>query len=128
MKRVVVTIMGSIDPLGPPPADYCGTERSLNVPPGRTIRWCFRVSNASSIARSRHTLETPRGGTVIEDFPFNLVPAANAFLTVTETMGDSTLLQSGTWTAFRPGPAYLSTASGTARAIAGAGVFADGFE
>jgi hypothetical protein len=126
---ITLAVTLGIDPIGPPPADYCGTERAMNVPAGRTIRWCFRVTNRSSIARTRHTLQTPRAGTVIEDFPFTLVPNEDAFLTVTETMGSTNLQQTGTWTAFRPGPGYVSTVSGiAARALAGAGIFADGFD
>ena len=125
---ISVEVTLGVDPVGPAPPDYCGTERTMNVPAGRTIRWCFRVTNHSSIARTRHTVDARLGGTIIEDFPFTLVPGEDAFVTRTQTMGSTTLLQSATWTAFRPGPNYLSIATGTARALAGAAIFADGFE
>lgn len=118
-----------LDPVGPPPSDYCGTAHVLNVPEGRTVRWCFRLTNHSSIARTRHTLQTALNGTVIEDFPFTVQPGDDPWITVTQTVGSTSLEQSGTWTAFRPGPDYVSVAtSNIARALVGPQLFLDGFE
>ena len=123
---LVVTL--GVDPIGPPPDDYCGTQTVATVPPGRTIRWCFRMTNHSSITRTRHTLRTTQNGNVLTDFPYSVETGDDPFITVTQVMGQTSLRETGTWTAYRNGPSYSSTATASARAIPGFGIFADGFE
>lgn len=125
-----VVVTASMDPVAPPPEyDECGTQNAIEATPGRTVRWCYTVRNVSSIPRTRHTVVTSQNGTVIEDFPFTLVPGASAFLTQTQVMGASALTEEANWTAFRPGPEHLSTATATGRVLAvGDAIFICGFE
>ncbi|RYD14458.1 MAG: hypothetical protein EOP90_13690 [Lysobacteraceae bacterium] len=127
---IEVVVTASMDPVAPPPGyDECGTQNAIEATPGRTVRWCYTVRNVSSIPRTRHTVVTSQNGTVIEDFPFTLVPGASAFLTQTQVMDASALTEVATWTAFRTGPEHLSTATATGRVLAvGDAIFMSGFE
>ena len=127
---IEVVVTASVDPLAPPPDyDACGTESVIEVDPGRTVRWCYTIRNVSSIARSRHHLVTAQHGQLLDDFPFTLVPGASAFLTATQVMGGAPIHEAATWTAFRPGPAHLSTATAMGYALeVGDAIFIWGFD
>lgn len=119
----------SIDPIPlPPNHNACGTQRVLSVPAGRTVRWCYRITNHSSIPRNRHTVDTARAGLLFNDFPFTVAAGASTIATFTETMGSTRLTETATWTAFRPGPVHVSVAEASARALLMSDVFIDGFE
>jgi hypothetical protein len=129
LPGVELTITLSVDPLVlPPNYDHCGSATGLPVPPGRNVRWCYEITNHSSIPRTRHTLRSERLGTLLTDFPFSLEPEASAFLTRVESMNESGLSESATWTAFRPGPVNVSSDQATAQALSATGIFTDGFE
>lgn len=120
---VELTITGSVDPVAPPPGyDACGTQTSIPAIPGRTVRWCYTIRNASSIPRTRHTLVSTQSGSVLNDFPYTLTPGASAFITATQVMGATAIDEAATWTAFRPGPVHLSTSTATARVLSVADV------
>jgi hypothetical protein len=127
---IEVEVTASVDPLAPPSGyDACGTQSVIEVDPGRTVRWCYTVRNVSSIPRSRHSLVTTQHGPLLNDFPFTLVPGASAFLTATQVMGGSPIHEAATWTAFRPGPSYLSTATAMGYALeVGDAIFIWGFD
>lgn len=129
LPGVTVLVTLSIDPIPlPPNHNVCGTQRVLSVPAGRTVRWCYRVTNHSSIPRSRHTVSTTRAGSLLVNFPFTVAAGASTFTTFTETMGSARLVETASWTAFRPGPVHVSVAEGSARALLRPDVFIDGFE
>jgi hypothetical protein len=130
LPGVELTITASIDPVAPPPGyDACGTQSTLPAIPGRTVRWCYSIRNVSSIPRTRHTLVTTQSGSVLNDFQYTLAPDAAAFITATQVMGATAIDEAATWTAFRPGPVHLSTATATARVLAVADViFITGFD
>ena len=89
----------------------------------------MRRRAARSIARSRHHLVTAQHGQLLDDFPFTLVPGASAFLTATQVMGGAPIHEAATWTAFRPGPAHLSTATAMGYALeVGDAIFIWGFD
>lgn len=127
---IELVVTASIDPLAPPPDyDACGTQSVIEADPGRTVRWCYTIRNVSSIPRTRHSLVTSEHGSLLDDFPYTLAPGAAAFLTATQVMDASAIDESATWTAFRPGPTYLSTATGMARVLAvGDAIFIWGFD
>jgi hypothetical protein len=126
---VELRVTVSLDPpVLPPFYDHCGTETVLVVPPDRDVRWCYTIENLSSIARTRHSLESDRLGVLLQDFPFTLDPDQSAFLTQVESIGTAGRLESATWTAFRPGPESVSSATGWAEVGVALVVFADGFE
>lgn len=127
---VELRVTASVDPLAPPPGyDACGTQSVIPTNPGRTVRWCYTIRNVSSIPRTRHTLVTTQNGSLLDDFPFTLVPGASAFLTSTQVMGASAIEEAATWTTFRPGPLHVSTATAAARVLAvGDAIFISGFD
>ena len=126
---IVLEVTASVDPLlSPPGYDRCGTQARVVAAPGRDIRWCYRIRNDSSIARTLHTLDSDRHGPVLTDFPFELASGASVFITFFETLGMSDLIERATWTASRPGPTHESISIDQARARVEGRVFADGFE
>jgi hypothetical protein len=126
---ITLEVTASIDPLVlPPNYDFCGTESVVASTPGRDVRWCYRVTNVSSISRTRHSLDSDRLGLILSDFPFTLVSGASAFLTQVETLGEATLTERATWTAYQPGPTHESVAVDQARALVDLAIFGNGFE
>lgn len=127
---IEVEVTASVDPLSPPPGyDACGTQSVIEAEVGRTVRWCYTVRNLSSIPRTRHDLVTTEHGTLLDDFPFTLVPGASAFLTATQVMGGSPIHETATWTAYRTGPAHVSTATAMGYALGvGDAIFIWGFD
>jgi hypothetical protein len=119
----------SIDPVPLPPMyDACGSETTLAVPPGRDVRWCYQVRLLGNTTRTRHTLQSTRQGTILDDFAYDLLSGNAAFITRVETMGETRLTESATWTAYRPGPVNVSTDRAGAVANSAIDIFANGFE
>ena len=93
--------------------DECGTEANLSVPVGTDVEVCYRVTNTSQTTFALHDLVDSELGTILDDFPFELAPGTQAFLTQTvNASADITFV--GTWTAFNPGPANVASDSATA--------------
>jgi len=78
--------------------DLCGTETQLTIAPGTTIRYCYTVTNTSSITLGTHDLVDDQLGTLLNAFAFNLVPGASVFLTQTAVI-TATTTSTATWTA-----------------------------
>lgn len=127
---IEVVVTASVDPLAPPPDyDACGTQSVIEADPGRTVRWCYTIRNLSSIPRSRHDLVTAQHGPLLDEFPYELMPGSSAFLTATQVMGGSPIHETATWNAYRPGPAYFSTATAMGYALGvGDAIFIWGFD
>lgn len=95
----------------------CATEERLALPPsGGEVVFCYRVVNSGNISLTRHTLVDSHLGTILNNFPYTLVPGASAFLTQTATITHTTV-STGTWTAYNPGPSDEATASGATHVI-----------
>jgi PKD repeat protein len=78
--------------------DLCGTEKQLAVAPGTTVRYCYRVTNISSITLGTHDLVDDQLGSILAGFAYNLMPGASVFLTQT-TVITATTTSTATWTA-----------------------------
>lgn len=99
---ITLQVLLSVDPVDPPDGyDFCGTAVNLVAYTGENVRWCYEITNNSDVPLTRHTLQSSQFGTVISDFPFNLVPGASAFLTVMEPVGES-VQETATWHAYTP--------------------------
>lgn len=129
LPGITLAVTLSIDPIPlPPNHNACGSQRVLSVPAGRTVRWCYRITNHSSVPRNRHTLDTVRAGLLLNAFPFTVAAGGSTFTTFTEPMGTARLTETASWTAFRPGPVNVSMATANARALLMSDMFVDGFE
>ncbi len=93
--------------------DQCGTETSIVVPPGTTVRFCYSVLNTGSVTLTSHTLNATFDGLVLNSFPYSLAPGASAFITSTEVI-NTTVTNAGTWMATNDNnDSAQSTASAT---------------
>jgi uncharacterized repeat protein (TIGR01451 family) len=76
----------------------CATTDTLTVTAGTEVHYCYEVTNTGAIALNSHDLSDTLNGTILNDFPFNLLPGASAFLVVPATPS-ATVTNTGTWTA-----------------------------
>ncbi len=76
----------------------CATTDTLTVTAGTEVYYCYEVTNTGTIAVTSHDLSDTVIGTILNDFPFNLVPGASAFVVVPSTPS-ATVTNTGTWTA-----------------------------
>jgi hypothetical protein len=68
------------------------------------------VTNTGNITLTRHTLADTELGTILNAFPYMLVPGNSAFLTQTADVS-ATTVSTATWTAYNPGPINVVSAS-----------------
>lgn len=76
----------------------CATTDSITVITTTAVTYCYVVTNIGPITLTRHDLVDSELGTLLDDFPFTLVPGASAFLTATTTITQTTI-NTATWTA-----------------------------
>lgn len=81
----------------------CASEDNLLVNPGTKVTYCYRVTNTGDTALGRQDLDDSELGSLLNNFSYNLSPAASAFLTATATLTQTTT-NTATWTAYNPGP------------------------
>ncbi len=91
----------------------CATTDEVTVPEGTAVTYCYEVTNTGTITLTRHDLADSELGTILNNFPFTLIPGASAFLTQTVTIMTDTV-NSATWTAYNPGPIDVVTATDVA--------------
>lgn len=83
--------------VGTTPA-VCAATDTLTVTAGTQVHYCYTVTNTGTVALNFHDLSDTVAGTILNDFPFNLLPGASAFLVVPATPA-ATVTRTGTWTA-----------------------------
>ena len=88
----------------------CATGDSIVVGPGTLVVYCHTVENTGGVSLSRHDLVDSELGTVLNNFPYTLVPGASAFLTSSTTVSETTA-NNATWTAYNPGPVDVAVDS-----------------
>jgi hypothetical protein len=79
----------------------CATTDSITVTTITTVYYCYEVENTGEITLTRHDLNDTELGTILNDFPFTLVPGASAFLTQSASITQTTV-NVAVWTAFNP--------------------------
>jgi hypothetical protein len=95
----------------------CATSDTLTVTVGTLVTYCYQITNTGGTTLTRHTLVDNRLGTILNDFPFSLVPGASAFLTQSVVL-TTTTVNTATWTAFNPGPTDVVSATSVATVTA----------
>ncbi len=126
-ESMTLELTVSVDPEPLPPGyDFCGSAKTVYAEPGQFVRWCYQVSSQAAIDFTRHDLDSPRLGVLLNDFPYTLVPSASAFLTQREEVPAGGAVESATWTVSNPGP--VDVYSDTDSAAVTTTIFDDGFE
>ncbi len=80
----------------------CASTDEITIATTTTIYYCYEVENTGDITLTRHDLTDTELGTILNDFPFTLVPGASAFITQSATISQTTV-NVAVWTAFNPG-------------------------
>ena len=79
-------------------ASVCASTDQVEVAPGTPVTYCYEVTNTGIEALDQHTLVDDQLGTILMNFPYNLMPGASAFLTQTVVVSDS-ITNIATWSA-----------------------------
>jgi hypothetical protein len=77
----------------------CATSDSIVVPAGTEVTYCYEVTNTGTFSLTLHDLVDSELGTLLDDFPYTLLPSASAFITETTTINENTT-NTATWTAY----------------------------
>ena len=65
-------------------SDECGTETSLTVGAGTTVRYCYTLTNEGNTPVDDHTLVDDQVGTILTGFAFFLDSGERVSVTVTD--------------------------------------------
>jgi uncharacterized repeat protein (TIGR01451 family) len=79
--------------------NVCATSDSLEVPGGSSVTYCYEVTNTGDVALAFHDLVDSELGTLLDDFPYDLLPGESVFITETATILTDTV-NTAVWTAF----------------------------
>ncbi|MEZ4868340.1 MAG: M4 family metallopeptidase [Caldilineaceae bacterium] len=74
------------------------SAKSLHVPVGTTVQYCYRVKSEGSITMNRHTLADSALGVILDDLPLVLSPGASYATSTTASLSVS-VTNVATWTA-----------------------------
>ena len=91
----------------------CAETDMIGVTAGTAVTYCFTITNSTGVSLTLHDLTDSHLGSILDGFPFTLLPGASAFITQTAVITQTTI-NTATWTAYNPGPANLVTATDTA--------------
>ncbi len=83
----------------------CATTDSITIGTTTTVYYCYTVENTGNVTLTRHDLVDSELGTILNDFPFTLVPGASAFITQSATISQ-TVVNTAVWTATVPTPQF----------------------
>jgi hypothetical protein len=111
--NVVVPAISLDKTVGTDP-DVCATQDEITVGPGTEVVYCYEVTNTGLVTLNRHDLVDSELGSLLNDFPFTLVPGASAFLTQAGGAIDTTTTNTATWTARDPELGLSATATDSA--------------
>jgi hypothetical protein len=90
----------------------CGLQKELELPAGTEVIYCYEVTNNGTITLTQHELVDSELGTLF-DGPAELVPGDTMSVTAAVAISN-TIVNSATWTAYKPGPTDTITSSDTA--------------
>lgn len=94
-------------------ASVCATTSALDLTTPAEVTYCYEVTNTGTITLTSHMLVNSISGVLLNDFPYQLVPGASAFLTDTAVL-TATRVTSATWTAYNAGPVDIAISTDTA--------------
>lgn len=94
----------------------CSTRDLIIVSPDTEVAYCYRATNISGITFTRHDLEDTELGTLASSLPLSLNPGEVTEQIRTGMISASTT-NTGTWTAYNPGPEDVTTAEDTATVL-----------
>lgn len=83
--------------------NVCATENNIIVASGTDVTYCYEVTNAGNVTLTQHDVVDTELGTLRNNFPFVLTPGNSTFVTLT-VISNQTTVNTGTWTAYNPGP------------------------
>lgn len=95
---------------------FCATGTEIDVPAGSTVYYCYTVTNTGAINLNTHDLVDDQLGVILNDFVYNLVPGASAFLTQSTTLTETTV-NTATWTASNGGISASDSATATVNIV-----------
>lgn len=75
----------------------CATEKEISVPYGAKVYNCYSIRNDSALTFDLHSLEDELLGSILTNLPYQLAPAASAFITA-EFVATADVIGLATWT------------------------------
>jgi len=97
--------------------NVCATTTEIAAPYGSSVYYCFTVTNTGTIPLNSHDLVDSHLGTILDDYSFNLAPAASTSVIVSDVVS-GTVTNTATWTAsIVGGPSAEAEASATVNAL-----------
>lgn len=94
----------------------CSTRDLIIVLPDTEVAYCYRATNISGIMFTRHDLEDTHLGTLVNSLPLSLNRGETTEQIRTGMISASTT-NTGTWTAYNPGPTDVTTAQDSATVL-----------
>jgi hypothetical protein len=91
----------------------CADAGEIDVAEGTPVTYCFEVTNTGLTTLTLHDLVDSHLGTILDGFPFSLMPGASIFVTQTAVITQTTV-NTATWTAYNDGPTDVADASDSA--------------
>lgn len=94
----------------------CSDRDLIVVTPGTEVAYCYRAENISGIPFTRHDLQDSQLGTLVSSLPLTLNPGEYTQEIRTGMLFSSTT-NTGTWTAYNPGPTDETAGTDTATVL-----------
>ncbi|MEZ4541156.1 MAG: hypothetical protein R3C43_14385 [Chloroflexota bacterium] len=91
----------------------CAETTSLALTEPGEVTYCYTVVNTGGVTLTRHSLEDSALGSLLDDSPYELGPAASFSLTQTASITQTTV-NTATWTAYNVGPTDMVSATAAA--------------
>lgn len=92
----------------------CSTADSIYVPAGSDVQYCYRFINTGNVTFTRHDLSDSELGLLLDDFSLEMAPEGSATVFPTLATITSSVVNTATWTAYRPGPIDVVSDTATA--------------
>lgn len=95
----------------------CAATSNITVPPGGVdVTYCYTVQNTGNVTLSTHSLVDTPLGVILNNFAYDLLPGASAFVTTTANITETTI-NTATWTATHADPPGLASAMASATVL-----------
>ncbi len=94
----------------------CAATNLIALVDGGEATYCYTILNTGDISLALHTLEDSELGSLLNGSSYTLEPGATTFVTETSYLTVTTV-NTATWTAYRPGPTYVVSATASATVV-----------